>query len=58
MISRIIRSVFIVGVFATVLGVAGGSVRAPLPPPPADGPPIIGPCPCADARCLPLCHDQ
>ena len=56
MLTKVIRSVFVVGVFAAVLGIAGGGVVRPALLQ-ADGPPVIGPCPCSDARCLPLCHD-
>jgi len=56
MITKVLRPVFVVAVFAAVLGIAGGgSVRPALLQ--ADGPPVIGPCPCSDARCLPLCHN-
>jgi hypothetical protein len=56
MISKAIRAVFVVAVLAAVLGIAGGSsVRPALLQ--ADGPPVIAPCPCSDARCLPLCHN-
>ncbi|HSS00012.1 MAG TPA: hypothetical protein VLM79_23310 [Kofleriaceae bacterium] len=47
---------FVVAVFAAVLGIAGGSSVGPALLQ-ADGPPVIGPCPCSDARCLPLCHN-
>jgi hypothetical protein len=58
MISRVIRPVFAVAVLAAVVAIAGGSsVRPPLLQ--ADGtPPVLGPCPCSDARCLPLCHNN
>jgi hypothetical protein len=59
MFSRVIRPVVVVAVLATVLGISGGSsMRPPLLQ--ADGatPPVLGPCPCSDARCLPLCHNN
>ena len=56
MIANVFRRVFVVAVFAAALGIAGGApVRPALLQ--ADGPPVIGPCPCSDARCLPLCHN-
>jgi len=56
MFTKVIRRVFVVAVFAAVLGIAGGSsVRPALLQ--ADGPPVIEPCPCSGARCLPLCHN-
>jgi hypothetical protein len=57
MMSKVIRPLFAVAVLAGLLGIAGGSSVRPVLVQ-EDGPPVVGPCPCSDARCLPLCHDS